>query len=145
MQLRIWSMAIVVALICRFRASTSEAATRDRRNFLAEGLGLLLGLPFKDTDVNPPRFEQPPEFMRNLYNCWNSENNHNCMADDTRTIEQLEGANIVRTFLGTSHNGEYTTKTCMLANIVHQNLYMHVFVPQLMRVFPKQCTVTTLE
>ena len=143
MQLRIWSVAIAVALISRFRASTSEAATR--RNLLAEGLGLLLGLPFKDTEANPPRFEQPPEFMRNLYNCWNSKNNHNCMADDTRTSEQLAGANIVRTFLGTSHNGEYTTKICMLANIVHHNLYMHVFVLQLMRAFPKQCTVTILE
>lgn len=106
MQLRIWSVAIAIALISRFRASTSETASR-RNNLLAEGLGLLLGLPFRDSDAAPPRLEHPPEFMKSLYNCWSAESNHNCMPDEARTSEQLAGANIVRSFLGTSHNGEY--------------------------------------
>ena len=103
MQLKIWLVALSIALSSVFHTSTTEMADhRSSSNLLAEGLGLLLGLPFRDMSVGPPEFERTPEFLRNLYNCRTSEGLQSCMQDEEKTREQLEHADIVRNFIGKS-------------------------------------------
>jgi len=103
MQLKIWLVALAVALSSVFRTSTTENTVhRSSSNLLAEGLGLLLGLPFRDMNVGSTQFHRTPEFLWNLYNCKTSEGLQNCMQDEEKTREQLEHADIIRNFIGKS-------------------------------------------
>ena len=100
MQLRtkhfnLWFVLLSTVLLRASSEEATESQATPSPLAITEGIGKLLGLPL-DVDVGP-RTEYAPQFIKQLYQCWQNGAPEDCISQDELPLSNVD---IVRSYVG---------------------------------------------